>query len=67
MERSKPVENFLDKLAEAGGIDRNDTARCIHCKQPFTHDNIFSADGWAETQISGCCEKCFDEMFGEDE
>lgn len=65
MERSKPVENFLDNLAQAGEIDRNDTTKCIHCKQPFTDKNVFTADGWAEVKISGCCEKCFDEMFGE--
>lgn len=36
---------------------------CDNCGPPFTNANVFSAEGWAETQISGYCEDCFDDLF----
>ena len=43
--------------------DARETAipTCIRCKQPFTHANVFSPEGWKETEISGMCEMCFDD------
>lgn len=38
---------------------------CINCKSAFNESNTFTKEGWAETQISGMCEKCFDEAFEE--
>jgi hypothetical protein len=35
---------------------------CIFCKEPFSDKNVFTQLGWRETQISGMCEKCFDNM-----
>lgn len=35
---------------------------CVHCKESFSKTNVFTKEGWAETQISGMCEKCFDEI-----
>lgn len=67
MERSEKVEKFLDVMAEVGEINRLDRTRCINCKNPFTNENVFTADGWAEVKISGCCEKCFDVMFAEED
>ena len=55
---------------------------CIKCAQPFkrlpatatrfTFDHLKPGDccseaGWKETQISGYCEYCFDEMFADPE
>jgi hypothetical protein len=40
---------------------------CIDCKQPFTSENVHSPEGWRETQISGMCEDCFDDLFVEAE
>lgn len=34
--------------------------KCISCQHAFSKDNTHSKEGWAETQISGLCEKCFD-------
>ena len=39
---------------------------CISCHQDFFTSNTFTPSGWAETQISGMREKCFDEE-GEEE
>ena len=39
---------------------------CFDCKQPFTEANVRTALGWAETQISGSCEACFDKLFAEE-
>jgi len=43
-------------------LDRPYT-RCIQCGEPFTEQNVHTVDGWGETQISGECEDCFDELF----
>jgi hypothetical protein len=42
-------------------------ARCFDCKEPIGPANTRSAAGWRETQISGRCEDCFEELFKEDE
>ena len=41
--------------------------KCIICEQPFTKENVTTASGWRETQISGYCEDCFDDLFVDDE
>lgn len=41
--------------------------RCYSCSEEFTEKNVFTSLGWRETQISGTCEECFNEMFKEDE
>lgn len=38
---------------------------CVECKEAFTNKNVFTLDGWKETQISGYCEKCFDDLFND--
>jgi hypothetical protein len=40
---------------------------CCSCKQEFTSANVFTQAGWAETRISGMCEKCWDEAFAEED
>lgn len=58
-------ENFeeLQQLASEGKLARRS---CFTCGKPFTPDNVRTAPGWRETQISGACETCFDQMFAED-
>lgn len=36
---------------------------CVFCKKPFSGENVTTRAGWLETQISGSCEKCFDDLF----
>jgi hypothetical protein len=36
---------------------------CLKCKEGFSDKNCFTPSGWRETQITGYCEKCFDQMF----
>jgi len=48
--------------------DLKDTeARCIECKEPFSSKNVFTTEGMREIAISGMCEKCFDEIFEDEE
>ena len=35
---------------------------CVSCKERFSDTNCFTQAGWQETQISGLCERCFDQM-----
>ena len=42
-------------------------AHCICCGYEFSKLNVFTVDGAKETQISGTCEKCFDELFAEED
>lgn len=38
---------------------------CRECEDAFTPKNTHTCSGWAETQISGWCEDCFDALFKE--
>jgi len=38
---------------------------CVSCMEPFDHNNTKTPLGWVETQISGMCEDCFDQLFEE--
>jgi len=40
-------------------------SHCICCHEPFTKANVYTKGGWRETQISGMCEECFDEVLDE--
>lgn len=37
--------------------------RCFDCKRKFCPEIVYTSQGWAETQISGTCEECFDLLF----
>ena len=39
---------------------------CIKCSCEFKESNTHSIAGWKETQISGFCEDCYDDIFAED-
>lgn len=51
--------DFRDDLPEA---EEERYCACVNCEQPFTDKNTHSAAGWRETQISGLCEDCFDQV-----
>lgn len=36
---------------------------CVSCGEKFSDKNVFTKAGWKETEISGICEKCWDEIF----
>jgi len=36
---------------------------CLRCKKTFSSENTHTNLGWMETQISGFCEDCFDEVM----
>lgn len=38
---------------------------CLYCGKPFSSENVFTKEGWAEIKISGVCEKCFDDVTDE--
>lgn len=35
---------------------------CVDCKEIFSDRNVYSEEGWRETQMSGMCEICFDNL-----
>lgn len=39
---------------------------CVSCCEPFDGDNTQTPAGWRETQISGMCEHCFDNLFDDE-
>lgn len=45
----------------------NSLHRCAHCQQQFTDANVYTVDGIKEIAISQVCERCFDEIFEEDD
>lgn len=42
-------------------MSRGFYTNCLVCKEEFSNKNVYSREGWRETQISGFCEKYFDE------
>jgi hypothetical protein len=54
----KPFNQKKEKAKEQG--------LCVICGKPAL-DNCYSEAGVREYQISGTCEKCFDEMFQEED
>lgn len=57
-------QKLSDVIAAEHGAHR--PGHCRKCQEPFTEQNVFTHAGWKETAISQMCEKCFDEMFGEE-
>jgi hypothetical protein len=53
------------KLGYSYGLTKFNS--CISCNEPFSKENIHSIEGWRETQISGLCEYCFDNVFKDQE
>jgi hypothetical protein len=47
-------------------IHKASYTNCIECGGPFGAHNVASTNGWKETQISGLCENCWEELFAED-
>lgn len=41
--------------------------RCFMCGEAFGPANTRTEAGWRETQISGTCERCFDQLMAEGE
>lgn len=40
---------------------------CIECQEGFSDKNVFTDAGKRETQISGLCGRCFDNMFKDED
>lgn len=47
-------------------IDKMRYTHCQHCSESFSLKNTSTHSGWKETQISGVCENCFDNLFSEE-
>lgn len=64
--------NLLPENAdEAKQLQQNGTARyseCVMCERNLGEPAAASTPaGWLETQISGLCEPCFDDLFEDEE
>ena len=65
---AESLDNFkVDAAKEAGfNLDNQKEGRCVQCGLDGLN-NCYSDAGRREFKISGLCEKCFDEIFDEDE
>lgn len=62
------LQALKDELAEkAFGGGPVEAGHCRRCRSQFTTKNVFTLAGWKETEISGICEKCWNELWAEDE
>lgn len=61
--------NSENLLQEAHRVAKESVEKniCQVCGEEFSEKNVFSEAGWREVKISGCCEKCFDNMFEDEE
>jgi hypothetical protein len=60
-----PMDEFLDAM-ERDLYGATPQGCCINCKEVFSKENTRTPQGWRETQISGFCEDCYDEIFSEE-
>jgi len=49
------------------GVEALKHTECLVCRQTFSNANTSSKLGWADTQIVGYCESCYDKIFQTDE
>lgn len=65
--RPKELQEFIDNVARIafGAAPADVPGCCINCREPFSEKNVYTEAGRRETAISGLCEKCFDDMFKE--
>ena len=64
LRRNLQPESFKDFLElRANGALR--FHGCVSCCEPFDEENTKTPLGWVETQISGMCESCFDQLFAD--
>tara|TARA_R100001480_G_scaffold3723_2_gene9726 strand:- start:11931 stop:12143 length:213 start_codon:yes stop_codon:yes gene_type:complete len=67
----KELQEFADALANStyGGINNTDAVGvCVSCRQFVHHGvNMFTSTGLREFEMSGMCERCFDDTYGEDD
>lgn len=69
----RPVDQMFPHFADQKQTAQRDN-RCVECGEVITFTytpskkpgNIYSEAGKREYRISGCCEFCFDNMFGEE-
>lgn len=58
--------NILDIVEKALSKARTTSSEtlkiCKHCGETIDYSNTISKDGWKEYNISGLCEKCFDDI-----
>jgi hypothetical protein len=63
--RGNPLPESEEDFKQVVSSMREQRLNCLECKTLFTEANVHSAAGWRETQISGYCEDCYDELFKE--
>lgn len=59
--RPETEEEFNKMLADGVPLQKH----CIYCKLNFSTKNVQTRLGWRETQISGFCETCWNDIFSE--
>lgn len=62
---NQPRPTCLEDLKALSAKYPDIQTSCISCGAMFDEVNTHSVAGWRETQISGMCEDCFDELFKE--
>jgi hypothetical protein len=64
------LDRFKDELARQSGLltktEAHSKGVCVNCRQP-AYNNCTTDLGRKEYEISGMCEKCFDNLFKGDE
>lgn len=62
--KSEEMENFIDDIIGTSRRKSITSNICTFCKKPATH--FRNAISEKEYTISGFCQKCQDDTFGED-
>ena len=69
MKRSKPLQKFLDNFAkkafERSQTEAKEKKICVYCGNPIKMEDFRDKLSIKEYKISGLCQKCQDDTFGE--
>ena len=68
MERTKELQNFLDKFAKKSfgrsTTEAKEKKVCVFCGKPIKMEDFKDQLSIKEYEISGLCQKCQDDTFG---
>lgn len=44
------------------GVNASLKTHCTNCSLGFSKENVWSTEGWVQTQTTGMCESCYEDI-----
>ena len=59
----RPLRNEADFKAAVADNVENLKTHCRNCSNFFTKENVWTSEGWTNTQHTGMCESCYEDII----